>query len=406
MLDGIRFEHRWCVRIDTTAKHQQASWLKKMRAEYDQRRQSAWRRIVQHMFRRDEPDSNPEARYQMDEADQLRVDVQLGDQGFSPITMNVHVWHEDEEIAKQRALDVELMLKDLGFSAEIATISAVLAPLADIPGNDPQPREVPALFAQITRISPVTGTSRGAEMDGKWDGPALTLGYSGAGVPVRLAWHAPGEKLGNTAVIGQSRGGKSALIAKLVAASLKYPASVALVFDIGRSFLPTCLCLGGNWHELSQNTACVQPLRHIDQPEAWLTAFEWLCRALAHQGIQRNHETDHALTTALRLTALLPHEKRTMSELVKRIGASIQVHDAMLAFTKQGHWGDTFDGVVESYGNSRVVGIEVGGIRRSDALPLIVSAIFDAIRFERLQGRSLRGGVRRVPRADQAARLP
>ena len=94
-LHGFDFECRWTVRIDTTAKHRQTKWLSKMRAEYEQRRQSMARRMIQHFMRREEPDTNPAAGLQVLEVDQLKADVELGDRGFAPITMTVRVWDED-----------------------------------------------------------------------------------------------------------------------------------------------------------------------------------------------------------------------------------------------------------------------------------------------------------------------
>jgi type IV secretion system protein VirB4 len=385
-LQQLPFESRIVVRIDATAKHRQRKWLEKMRAEYEQRRQSLARRMIQHFTRREEPDTNPAAAQQVAEVDQLQAEVMLGGLGFAPISMTVHVWDTDPRVAEENAFRVEVELKNRGFRAERAEISAITALLADVPGNDPQPREVPALFSQIARISPLAGSSRGEATDGKWGGPALLLGYGENDVPVRFALHGPGEGNGNTAIIGQSRGGKSVLLAKMAAAALKYPASRVILFDIGRAFMPACLCLGGDWIEIGQAESVVQPLRHVDDFTQSLLIHDWLCRCLAHQGVVCNHETEHALTAAMRLVALLPLEHRTMSALVSRIGESIAVRRALEAFTlPRGKWGQMFDGVVESYGSARVVGIEVGALRQSPILPLVVSAIFDALRYERLR---------------------
>lgn len=389
MIYALPFELRWVTRADTTAKHQQAKWLKRMRAEYEQRRQSVARRMIQHFTRREEPDTNPAAVQQILEVDQLQADITLGNQGFAPISMNVHVWDEDPERVEEKALRVETELKNRGFRAEKARISAVLALLQDMPGADPAPREVPALFEQLVRVSPVTGVSRGEPMDDKWDGPALMLGYSERGVPVRIALHGPGQDNGNLGIIGRSGGGKSALMAKIAAATVqKYAGSRVIVFDIGRAFLPTCLCLGGDWFELGQGKANVQILRHIDDPDQFRTAHDALWRMLDFLGVERTHEHDHALVTGMRLLARpeFPIEKRTFTQLVKRIGASIAVRDALDTFTVDGGaYGETFDGVVDSYGSARVIGVECAALRKSEILPFVVSAVFDALRYERLR---------------------
>ena len=223
----------------------------------------------------------------------------------------------------------------MGFRAEQSDLSAALSVLADIPGRDPEPREIPSPYLQMIRLAPIAGASIGSKADGKWDGPALLLGYGEKG-PVRFAWHGPGEDNGNTAIVGQSGSGKSALLAKLVSATLKYEGARVVVFDVGRAFMPTCLCLGGDWRELGRGTACVQPLRHIDVPEQAILIHDWLSRAIQHQGVRRTHETDHAIHGAMRLVARQPLEKRTMSGLVARLGASTDVRDALRELHRRG----------------------------------------------------------------------
>ena len=386
MLHNLPFECRWTIRIDTADRYEQGKWLSQMRKESENRRQNIGRRMVEHFTRRPEPSSNPAAELQIIEIDQLHADVTLGDTGFAPITLNVRVWNNDPRVAEERAQKVELELKKRSFRAETASINAVGSMLSDVPGNDASPREVPALFAQIVRLSPLTGASRGSDKDSHWQGPALLLGSSDAGVPIRFSWHSPGEDNGNTAIIGQSGGGKSVLIAKAVAATMKYDRARAIVFDIGKSFMLPCLCLGGDWIELGEGEPCVQPLRHIHNEGQFRVAHEWLCAALAYQGVERTDEVSDALTAALRLVARLPADKRTISALVDRIGASIQVREALRGFTRHGHWGSMFDGTVASYGSASVVGVECGSIRTSPVLPLLVSAMFDALRYERLDG--------------------
>ena len=84
--------------------------------------------------------------------------------------MNVRVWHENAEIADQRAFDVEVALKNRGFRAETARISAVISILADMPVTI-RSRERSGVFAQTVRISPLTGISRGEARTTSGTGP-------------------------------------------------------------------------------------------------------------------------------------------------------------------------------------------------------------------------------------------
>jgi type IV secretory pathway VirB4 component len=384
-LHMLPFECRWVVRIESLHREVQAREVQQLVGQFDQKRKSLLANLIQHWSGRPQADTNLTAVARKEDAQRLKVEIEMAELGYAKITCNVHTWHENEEQVAVQADHIETFLKGRSCRAEIAQLNATFAPLADIPGNWGSERELRALMAQVTRLTPVTGITRGAPTDAKWDGPALMMGNSARGLPIHFSFHSPGEDVGNTAIIGATGAGKSALIAHMALETMKYPQSRVLVFDRGRSFMPACLCAGGDWIELGEGGAGVQPLRYIDLPAQLAIAHDWLCKALRYNEVAPNDQIKQALTSALRLLARRPPDERTISGLLDRIGESREAKRGLAVYRADGPFGATFDSVVTSYGNSRVVGVECDAIMRLDVAPLAILATFNALRFERMR---------------------
>ena len=115
--------------------------------------------------------------------------------------MTVRVWDEAPAIADRRAFDVEVALKDRGFGAEKARISAVTSILADIRATIRSRERCRRCSLRAVRMSPVTGISRGEVTTASGTGPRSMLGYSERGIPVRLAFQ---DRVKTTATWGSS----------------------------------------------------------------------------------------------------------------------------------------------------------------------------------------------------------
>ena len=91
---------------------------------------------------------------------------------------------------------------------------------------------------------------------------------------------------------------------------------------------------------------------------------------------------------ALRLLADEPPERRTLSRLYAFLAASDDARSTLRHYLAgQGPYGELFDGVVGSYGEAPVIGVETRDIiQLEDAAPLAVTAMFRAIQRDRLTG--------------------
>lgn len=383
-LHGLEYESRWVVRFDALDRDVQSHEIYKLIGHYDQKRKNILASLTQWWTGRYQEDTNLTAAARVEEAKQLRVQVEMAEAGFGKITCNVHTWDKSPERADIAAEDIMLLFKGRGLRAEIAKLNTTGCLLADIPGNQRSPREISAFMGQITRMSPVTGILRGASWDHKWNGPALLVGASTRDMTVNFCWHSPGEDVGNTALIGQSGGGKSFWLALAALESLKYDNCKVILFDRHRSFMVPCYCAGGDHIELGEGMAGVQPLRNIHVQAQFTIAQDWLERAVQHNGVTVDDDIKLALTEALRRLARRPLHQRTITGLIQRMGESRRARDALRSYTADGQYGPLLDGVVESYGKARIVSIECNAIMGLAVAPLVISAVFNANHFERM----------------------
>ena len=132
----------------------------------------------------------------------------------------------------------------------------------------------------------------------------------------------------------------------------------------------------------------VQPLRAIDRPEEMTWAHEWVMLALRMRGLATTPQTDEAVSRALAHLADEPPDRRTLSRLYAFLAASDDARSTLRHYLAgQGPYGELFDGVVGSYGDAAVIGVETRDIiQLKDAAPLAVTAMFRAIQRDRLTG--------------------
>jgi type IV secretion system protein VirB4 len=331
--------------------------------------------------------TNPEADRALDMLELALADVE----NLAPALChaNVHVWGSSRIEAYERAKTVEGLINGRGPLARIATLNNVFAPLGDMPGNvaaeSMNVRRSLEEIAGITRVAPLTGVSTGCREDWRFGGPALLVGNTRRGVPLYWAMNANGGDKAHTGIIGQTGSGKSVLLALMAAQFLRYPGASVILFDRLRSFMVPCLAMGGDWIELGSGGYGVQPLRAVDQPAELAWAHDWIISALRLKRVDVRAHTDAAVTEALGHVAALEPNERTLTRFCSYLSGDIEARNAMQAYLAGGDYGLLFDGVVSSYGDAAVIGIETSDLTQvGDAGALVMAAMFRAVHRDRL----------------------
>lgn len=390
MLHELDFEARWCTTLHGLNAEGRRAELGELRKRWRTKQKGLGALLTEIVTR------NPFAGRTDPEVDQalLELDVMQRDLPTRPFALahsNVHVWADEPGVALDRAGQVASLLKAQGMEASVATLNNVYAPLADMPGNVTEEtrnvRRARLELGVVTRIAPVTGVSTGSREDARFGGPALLAGLTRRGVPFYWSINAPGSDRAHTAIVGTTGAGKSSLIALMVCQFLRYAGARVIVFDRRRSFMVTCLALGGNWIELGGGNAGVQPLRAVDRPAELAWAQDWVMRALRVQHYTPRETTASSVARALGHVADLPPDGRTLTALHTFLADEDGARRALRPYLRSGPYGNLFDGVVASYGEASVMGIETQDIiQLKDAAPLTVSAVFRAMQRDRLTG--------------------
>lgn len=390
-LHELPFESRWTVTFHGLDPDERRKEIEEVRKRWLVRQKKLGAILTEIVTR------NPFAGRTDPEVDRaiVQLDLMQGELASRPYALahaNVHVWGETRQEADDRAAQVASLLNAQGLLARVATLNNVLAPLGDMPGNVTEEvmniRRTRAELAAITRLAPVTGVSPGSREDWRFQGPALLVGVTRRGVPLYWSLNAPGSDSAHTALIGKTGAGKSALIALMAAQFLRYQGARTIVFDRRRSFLVPCLAMGGDWIELGGGKQGVQPLRAIHRPEELAWAQNWVTKALRMRGLEIKPHTEAAVTDALGHVADLPPDERTLTKLHTFLSGDDGARQALRHYLNgHGPYGELFDGVVASYGEAAVMGIETQDvIQLEEAAPLVISAVFRTLQRDRLTG--------------------
>lgn len=388
-LHQLPFECRWVTTLHALDPDQQRQALGRYRRDYGMKLKGPGARVEEMLTRNPHAGrARPDIEENLAELDAIQR--QLGCRSLAQCHTNIHVFDEDPAIALGNAKHVAARLNAKGLKARVATLNATFAPLGDVPGNVNKdlvnPRRPLVPVPAITRVAPVTGVSTGWLEDHKLQGSALLLAETRRKVPFHFALHPPGLNVGHVAVIGQTGGGKSTLLALMAYQFLKYEGATVTVLDRLGSFLVPCLCAGGDWLELGGGGVGVQPLRAIDEEAERAWAHGWIMEALALLHVEPTVHRSLAVDQALQHVARLPPDQRTLSALHAYLAPDAEGRAALEHYLAGGTHGALFDGVVPSYGRARVLGIEtiaLAGLGKT--APLVLAACFQAVHRDRLR---------------------
>jgi type IV secretion system protein TrbE len=391
-LHELPFECRWVMAVHTLNLEQQRREWRDIRRRWSVKQRGLVSLVgaaLARMFGKQiaPAKTNPEIDRALESMDELAAE--LTKRSFALASLNIHVWGKSEAMASEFAQAVIYKLRRApGLEARVATLNSAWTLLGDMPGatgkNLRQSREE---LPVVTCLAPVTGVSTGFRSDWRFGGSALMVGVTRRGVPFYWALNPPGSDFAHTAVVGKSGGGKSTLLAFMAAQFLRYQDATVILFDRHRSFLVTCLCLGGDWIELGSGGVGVQPLRAIHLPEERAWAHGWVLQALRLQRMQMQAHTDAAVSEALAHVAERPPHERTLTRLHSYLSGDQGARQALAAYLAGRSYGEIFDGVVESYGAAPVIGLETENVTAMGELaPLLMSAVFRAVRRDRMCG--------------------
>jgi type IV secretion system protein VirB4 len=228
-------------------------------------------------------------------------------------------------------------LISLGFSQGLnlatETAGASFAWLASLPGHvGLGVRGRPLRTQELTALMPHSTVWSGPARDAHLDGPPVIVASTDS-TYFNLVTHV-GE-LGNVAVIGPARSGKSGLLGLLAYQWCRYPGARVVMFDRDHALKAATVSGSGRHYTFGTGTLGLQPLRAIETAQGQQWALSWVEGVLAGEGITTTPEDRAALWTAIQHLAELPPQARTISMLCKLLQV-LRLKQALTPFCQGG----------------------------------------------------------------------
>lgn len=275
----------------------------------------------------------------------------------------------------------EGVLNDEGLVSEIETLNAAQVIKGAIPG---------AVYDDVTRHGVNSAVCTGfMPFDGVWNGSprnphfgadCLMQVRTNGSEPFYFNTHPRKNAPGNVMLFGRSRGGKTALKNAMILNHMKYEEAQVFGIELNRGSMVTTLAMGGSYHELGGAYGRpLQPLRMIGQSKWWRHRMhDWL---LAHcRSVNVDESADPALSTQLslaldRAASVIPDDDRDMTAFVAGLN-HMWGKSALRSLTRDGEYGDTFDGIDRRSYEDRVVMFDVTDAIQTAPVSLLVSYLF------------------------------
>ena len=313
------------------------------------------------------------------EAKQAKRELEAGDTGYGYYTFTVIVASKNLEVAKNRANIVRREINSNGFTSVDDIYNTKDAYFAAFPGNIKQNvRKAPMDSRSLAHMLPISSVFEGLPWDDRINAPNLITTLAGENQDQLFYLNNKVDSdIGHTMVLGPTGAGKSVFLGALAINFMKYDGeyfdrngikqkagSRVIFFDKGASSKVLTITQGGKFYELGgENGLAFQPLRYIDKEKELEFARDWVLKLIEIQqpDLVQDVKNRDAIFDALRKLAVMPAERRTITNLKKHIQVPI-LKSALTIYTTEGTYGSYFDNNKDEMENSRIIGFEMGEI--------------------------------------------
>jgi type IV secretion system protein VirB4 len=221
------------------------------------------------------------------------VEIETDQAALGYLTTSVIVWDSDYKKARAKADLVKTIINSEGFTCKYETFNALEAYKASLPGNVySNYRALPVMSYSLSHVVPLSSVWAGFRHN------EHAFQITGVGAPHLVCSTAEGTPfflnlnvgdVGHSAVWGPTGAGKSTLLNLLEMQAFKYPGSLVVVFDKGRSCRQPCLASGGRFYEpAGENASGVnfQPLRHLETERDLTDAIDFIEACVIVNGVR------------------------------------------------------------------------------------------------------------------------
>jgi type IV secretion system protein VirB4 len=251
------------------------------------------------------------------------IELDTDEAALGYYTSNVMVWDASLKDAGQKAALIKQIINNAGFTCKDETFNAFEAWKSMMPGQVfANYRALPVLTTTLSHIVPLSSIWSGMEKN------AFAGEITGCDIPHLICSSDDGtpfflnlnpHDVGHTAIWGPTGAGKSTFLNLLELQFFKYPRSLVVVLDKGRSCRQSCMAFGGLYYEPgnAEQGSSFQPLGVLETERDSTFAIEFIETLLLMQNVVVTPAVSAAITGGINLLKGVPEEERTLTTFVQ-----------------------------------------------------------------------------------------
>ena len=326
ILDGLnraRIEYRWVTRYICLDKEEGVKEARKKEKSHRGSRKTFFQTFAESTSGEPTHAINHAAGVKEQDSIDAGVEIETDQAALGYLTSCVMVWDPILKNAKKKADLIKTIINSEGFTCKEETFNALESFIGMLPGQDyANYRALPVMTNTLAHVVPLSSVWAGFRHN------EHTQQVTGVGTPHLVCSTAEGTPfflnlnvgdVGHSAVWGPTGAGKSTLLNLLEMQAFKYPGSLVIVFDKGRSCRQPCLAAGGRFYEpAGENSAGVnfQPLRHLETDREITDAMDFIEACVTVNGYETTPPMRSAIKESLELLRGIPLEDRTITSFV------------------------------------------------------------------------------------------
>lgn len=397
ILDSLTFEYRFSSRFIFLDQFTSRKKIEKLRKDWDQSKLSV-KSIIQDQIGTTTSTTfaSGDSIIMMHDADAAVQDNQSNELGFGYYTPTIIIMNDNEDIVDDNASKVLKALEDKGLPCFVETMGCVEAWLGSIPGIAWANCRHPMISTHnLTHLIPITAVWSGEachpndkymdRMTGKKPPPMFYAATQGR-TPFRVSLSV--KDVGHTMLIGATGGGKTSLLAFIIAQFFRYKNAQVFSFDKDHCLLVLSAAAGGSHFELSVNkekeenkyTKSVSfcPLAQIDNAEEKSWAIEWISSLVQLQhdrSITVQEQDAIAQTIDIMSKETIAPQERTLSKFQSQI-QNHDVRQALKAYVREDMYGSIFNGDSDFISESKFNVFEMSSLMNNGEKILVPALMY------------------------------
>jgi type IV secretion system protein VirB4 len=378
-LNRARIEYRWVTRYICLDREEGVKEARKKEKFHRGSKKSFMQTFAEATGGEASKADNHGAGVKESDAEQANIDIENDVAALGYLTTCVMVWDASLKRAKKKADLVKTIINGKGFTCKDENINAFEAFKSMLPGQIyANYRSLPVMTNNMAHVVPLSSVWAGIRSN------IHAFNVTGVDTPHLICSTVEGTPffmslnvgdVGHSAIWGPTGGGKSTLLNLLEMQFFKYPGSLVIVFDKGKSSRQSCLACGGRFYEpAAENLAGInfQPLRDLETDRDMMDAMDFIETCITVNKEDVPPQMRAAIKNSLEQMREIPHNRRTVTTFLQY--ANYQDPD-----TKR----PVLNDMLGDY----AVGGKYGKIFDADASGLSLDTRFLAIEMEALMNR-------------------